>query len=976
MANHSINSISVYYQNCRGTRTKLNTIYLNILSNDYDVIVLTETWLIPAIHDRELIDQRYMVFRCDRDFIATNKEEGGGLLIAVLRKLRPTLVNLTLTQYSHLEHVVVQIPSTSGLRTMRHLISAAYIPPNTPDDVYDTHFNYLQSLVHKENIDNFFIIGDYNIPTAKWIASDTSHNGLICDSGGPQIHSILRNFMSRIQGLQFNNTLNKNNRILDLFISNTDCDIYSPISISLPIDILHPPFCILTYITLAPSLKRSTVKRLNYHKSNYELINRDIGNIDWTHELNHLLPEQAVEHFYNLIHGICLLHTPFSSGRTSQFPIWFTPSLIHIHKNKSRYWAKWKIYKNISDYEIFSLYRKRFKLQCDACFKLYMESVEDSIKNNPKFFWSYVANRNAKSGIPSTMSYHASTSDDPSEICNMFSNFFRRNFELSTLDLNQWAPPSTYADSDNVVCNLSFSEANIHSALLQLDNTKGPGPDGLPAIFLIRTAASITKPLHIIYNKCMCEGTFPSCWKLAHITPIHKGGSKQNVEQYRPISMLSILSKVFERLVHNSIYPTLHGSILRAQHGFVKRRSTVTNLMVFVNDLFENMERTLQVDAVYTDFRKAFDKVDHELLLNKIAFNGIRGNLLRWFASYISNRTQVIVVKGFRSNIERVTSGVPQGSILGPLLFVLFINDIDSCFHNSNYLLYADDLKVYKTITSVEDGVKLQEDLDRLSNYCLLNKLQFNLSKCNSITYTKKIHTFDSTYYLCNTNLSKVTSIRDLGVTLDSKLHLDQHIDKIISKAYQLFGFIMRSGKDFVRHSTYLHLFKSLVRPQLEYATTIWNPYYNKYADAIESVQYKFLKSMQYRCFQGHMPYHMLLAKYSMMTLHSRRQLLDATTLHGICNNRYDCIDLTNKICYLIPRSVHRRQVRSRKLFALNRCKSNAGKRAPVQRLVDTYNNTFIDLDIFSLTLPRFRALAIEFLLVVGGEEESGGSAD
>ncbi|CAK1581112.1 unnamed protein product [Parnassius mnemosyne] len=163
------------------------------------------------------------------------------------------------------------------------------------------------------------------------------------------------------------------------------------------------------------------------------------------------------------------------------------------------------------------------------------------------------------------------------------------------------------------------------------------------------------------------------------------------------------------------------------------------------------MDKGIQVDSVYTDFRKAFDKVDHYILLKKIAFNGIRGDLLRWFHSYITKRTQRVVVNGHSSNLVTVISGVPQGSILGPLLFILFINDINNCFHHSHFLLYADDLKVYLPILSADDNFKLQSDLYRLSLYCTKNKLQLNVDKCKSITFTKKRNLINNTYTINNT---------------------------------------------------------------------------------------------------------------------------------------------------------------------------------------------------------------------------------
>lgn len=510
--------------------------------------------------------------------------------------------------------------------------------------------------------------------------------------------------------------------------------------------------------------------------------------------------------------------------------------------------------------------------------------------------------------------------------------------------------------------SLHFNESSIKKEIKSLDPSKGPGPDGIPPLFLINTVDTICVPIYITFNKCIGEGVFPKIWKTANITPVHKSGSKHDIEQYRPISILCILSKLFERLVHSAIYPHLHSAILPQQHGFIKRRSTTTNLIAFTTYLFESMDRREQVDAIYTDFQKAFDKVDHELLLAKIAFNGIRGNLLRWFASYITNRCQKIVIHGFESDTVRVTSGIPQGSILGPLLFVLFINDIQNCFHHSNFVLYADDLKIYKIIKSDMDCQLLQNDLARFSEYCTANKLHLNLKKCHKISFTKNKKKFNYKYSLNNVTLTEVCELKDLGVTLDTKLHLDKHIEIIINKAFQLLGFVMRSSKEFRHSKTFTTLYKSLIRPQLEYAVVVWDPYYDKYKQQIERVQRKFLRAVHFRCHRQKLSYSELLKTYNMSTLESRRLLLQGIILHGLCNNTLDCIELTGKLCYNVPRLTHLRDSRARCVFATLKCRTNAGKRSPMRRLVDNYNKYFSSIDIFQLSTPIFKKSIIDLL--------------
>lgn len=958
--------LSIYYQNCRGIRTKLHTLYMNILNSNHDIIVLTETWLIPEISNNEFVDQRYVVYRCDRDRVSTNKQDGGGVLVALLRTLKPSELDLSVTQANLsscnlIEHVLIEVPSTRPSK--RHVISATYIPPRTASFVYEQHFEALQEVLSDPGVDCFYMLGDYNLPEITWnIPGPTSPLNSI-DCGTSVSCTQLNNLMSLLDALQYNDVVNTKGKILDLLISNHPCRVSTTLCPLLPVDAYHPPFiCEMNLnVDMLPMIKRP-LQKYNYYKSDYEQIKRKIQDVNWTELLAPLASEEALSTFYNKIDDIIKQHTPLTASRISGFPVWFSKSLISTFRKKQKAWVKWKKFNNISDYEKFSQYRALFKDMCKKCFSKYIQSVEDSIRTNIKDFWVYISNRKDKPGIPAKVQYKDNVSNDPQLICNLFSSFFSSVYEPASPTLFKWEPPSDTAPNDLTITDIQFKEEKVMAELKSLDPSKGPGPDGLSALFLRNTASVICRPLTVIYNKCLSEGVMPTVWKHANITPVHKGGSKRSVEQYRPISILSALSKLLERLVHNELYPILHNAIIQQQHGFVKRRSTTTNLLIFSSYLFDNVDNRVQVDAVYTDFRKAFDKVDHELLLNRIAYNGIRGNLLRWFTSYITNRCQKVVINGFCSDATEVTSGVPQGSILGPLLFVIFINDISKCFHNSKFLLYADDLKIYRSIRNIQDCYLLQEDLDRLTNYCYTSKLQLSVPKCNFINFTKNKTIITFAYSLCNISLNKVNCVRDLGVLLDSKLCLDLHIEQIVNRAYQMYGFIMRSSRDFKRTSSYLCLYKTLVRSQLEYAVPIWNPYYNKYVDMIENVQRRFLRAMHYRCHKLYLPYDQLLGKYKILTLSSRRKQLEAITLYNIVNNKFDCIELNNVLCYAVPRTIHRRQVRAGKLFAIGTCRTNTGLRSPIRRMAETYNVIFEHIDIFLCSMIRFRNLVYETL--------------
>ncbi|CAH2097404.1 unnamed protein product [Euphydryas editha] len=282
--------------------------------------------------------------------------------------------------------------------------------------------------------------------------------------------------------------------------------------------------------------------------------------------------------------------------------------------------------------------------------------------------------------------------------------------EWSSTAEDLWVTLSCSKDSRNSrkihFCTVYLCSANldqVRSLIKDIDLTKGMGPDNIPPLFISRCSASLTEPLTLLFRRSIIEGVVPKIWKSAFISPIYKSGNKGEVKNYRPISKLCIFAKLLERIVYSQLYRFFSNFFIDEQHGFQKHRSTASNLLTFVDYASEGMDSGGQVDAIFTDYSKAFDRIDHSLLLEKLYLAGIHGSLFRWFSSYIENRSQAVVLNGFSSAWCQVPSGVPQGSLLGPLLFNIFINDISSCFHHSQFLLYADDMKIFRTIKNSTD---------------------------------------------------------------------------------------------------------------------------------------------------------------------------------------------------------------------------------------------------------------------------------
>lgn len=234
-----------------------------------------------------------------------------------------------------------------------------------------------------------------------------------------------------------------------------------------------------------------------------------------------------------------------------------------------------------------------------------------------------------------------------------------------------------------------------------MNENKINSPDNIPAIFYKRTMYTIAKPLKIIFSNSLHERIFPSKWKISFITPLHKSGDKADIANYRPISIISAISKISEKIMFIFILDRVKHLIVRQQHGFLKNKSTISNLAEYVNFLSSNISNGGQIDAIYTDFSKAFDKIDHKILMKKLEDSSLDNCTKAWIYSFLSDRKQIVCVNGSKSNFICPTSPVPQ-CILAPLLFSLFINDLATKMH-CNILLFADDCKIYHIINSFED---------------------------------------------------------------------------------------------------------------------------------------------------------------------------------------------------------------------------------------------------------------------------------
>lgn len=923
----------VFYQNVNRIRSKTTELYLNILNCNYDCICLTETNLNSSVFDGELFDSRYNVFRRDRESCLLSKLEGGGVLIAVKKEYNVVHRHEWESEVEDLWiSIIPEGPTDSVIN-----VCACYLPKHLTINKLTNFYNKLHNTINNISTNDInIILGDFNVSYLTWSAANVDENNdfhLTPSNPYDTKSRLLCRYLSLCNLYQVNPILNYQSRILDLVLSSTPHILVtegSPLSRE---DRYHPPLEMM----VRNSLKYKTVKpkpnmRFNFNKGDYDTIRRELEKVDWANILSTDDVDEAVDVFYSTINGVIFKYIPLNKNNNNTYPCWYSSILKKSLAEKNKYHRRYKMYKNPRDYDTFSLLRARCKRLVDKCYRAYLSVTEDAITENTKAFWSFINNKKAKKGIPGTMKLGNVTVTDGPAICELLSQYFGSVFD----DSPHLVSTATRQMCDGVLSNITLSEHDILRKLRMLDHNKGAGPDGIPPKFHKECASQICVPLHIIFKLSLNTGIFPSCWKLAHVVPIYKSGDPSRCENYRPISLLSCVAKVFESVVYDHLFNQVKSSLSEQQHGFVKGKSIVSNLLEYKNYLCSAFAMRGQVDSIYTDFRKAFDKVNHSLLCQKLSWYGIHGNLLRWVQSYLMNRSQLVTIKGFKSTPVPIKSGVPQGSHLGPLFFIIFINDLTSRL-KCPCLLYADDLKVFSNINEMDDCVTLQNDAISIADWCKNNCMHLHVDKCFVMSFTNKRSTVHFDYTIDGQTLQRKSVTKDLGVYFDKKLTFREHYDHIVLKAYKTLGFITRATKDFQRPSTFISLFNTLVRSTLEYGCVIWSPYYEVHCNRIEQVQNKALKILSFRCGLGRklVNYEERLARFRVSMLQTRRKTQDILHLHKLIHYKLVSPTLLTHINF----STKQNPRRPHKTFMLQVYRNNTSFYNPLTRMCRTYND-------------------------------------
>ena len=483
--------------------------------------------------------------------------------------------------------------------------------------------------------------------------------------------------------------------------------------------------------------------------------------------------------FKQIISSAMDIYIPKVKLKTHQHPKWSTPQHRHF-SNCVRTLRKMHS-KKPSPASQYNLIREKNRLKDEL--KWAKEKFETNLfckfaqEIDSSHLFKYISYLREGGAIPSTVCFGSVSASNNLDKATLFNKYFHSVFTTSSFTL---PPPDLMPVSDPNCSELTISEEDVFNILSSLDQSKAMGLDGIGPRILKSCALSIYQPLHYLFTISLQTHKIPKEWKIHCITPIHKSGDRSSVTNYRPISLLSTTSKVLELLIKKKCYTYLESSLSAAQFGFRYGHSTLQQLLLFYTHVFDLNTPCSHYDVIFLDFARAFDSVPHQELLLKLRMLGVSGKLWLWLQEYLSGRMQCVSIEDTKSDLLPVISGVPQGSILGPLLFLAYTNDMPDVISHSDLLLFADDAKCLKMIECEDDSKLLQEDLDSLCMWSTQWKLKFKTAKCALMSLKSKPEN-QSEYIINDNKITAVTMYRDLGVTISSDQSWSQHINPLTS---------------------------------------------------------------------------------------------------------------------------------------------------------------------------------------------------
>ena len=778
----------------------------------YTIIAITESWTTPDISDNELGLDGFVLFRKDRSEIRVGK--GGGVLLYVSNELRCVAVE-TLNAFK-CESMWIELDDDSRANV---IVGVCYKSPIVSEHELKEMFSAIRHAAKSRCL----IVGDFNYPNIDWDSWE-------CSKDDDEFVDLIQdNFL-----FQHVRVATRGNNILDLVFSNE-------VSMVEDLKVLeHFSTSDHNMLEFQCVLKTGSCDALvynyNFNKGDYNAIISALNEINWDTVFDSKGTLACYEYFNDRIYELIVRYVPQKKRKIKQKCLWLNTRVKKAIRKRNKKWKLYNATKRDIDYRKYKECRNLVVKELRKARNVFERKLVEDVKNNPKSFYRYVRTKTkSKDRVGPLKDPAGNLIEDDNIMCDTLNNFFASVFTQENTDTVPEVGSVFNGDSSQLLCTVDITSEVVFDKIIKLKDGKAPGDDGIIPEFLKKLASVISKPLAIIFRKSVAEGVVPQEWKRANITPLFKKGSRSDPGNYRPVSLTSHIGKILEAIIKEKLlgHLMIHSLINTSQHGFLPRKSCLTNLLEFLEYVTHAVDSGKPVDVIYLDFQKAFDKVPHARLLNKLLAHGISGKTLQWIGEWLNGRQQRVVLNGNVSSWLYVISGVPQGSILGPLLFLIFINDIDKGIV-SKLLKFADDTKLVGTVSSEVEIEQLRTDLERLYSWSIDWQMLFNTDKCKVMYFGYKNNT--ASYSLGNVNIQSGKEEKDLGIIINQTLKSSQQCVAAANTANRTLGMINRTFVN--KHSNImLRLYQTLVRPKLEYCVQAWRPYLKKDIDLLEKVQ-------------------------------------------------------------------------------------------------------------------------------------------
>ena len=823
--------VNCYYTNAQSINNKLSEFELNIDTFRPKIIGITESWCREGGTLEGAISlPEYEMFRDDREI-----GRGGGVLLYIHDSLKPKKFK-ELENHGFENSVWAEI-CLGGGDTL--LVGLCYHSPNSSAANSELLMDLLNRVKNQGGYTHLLLMGDFNFPKIKW---DRYYVGAGENSMSYRFFDLTQD-MFLFQHVDFATRIREGQHpsIVDLIFTNEEYMVdglrsCAPLGKS---DHISMVFAFVCYSNPYKEKRKSNMR--DYFKANYQTCRREMGGIDWRESLRGKGVNQSWKFFKAKYREVERQHVPLKSEKNKSCkPPYLRGSRAKTSiKRKYALWQRYRRTGRTRDRREYNRQRNETNRLLKTLEREHEKKLIKNFKRKPKAFYGYIRDKQkVKVNVPDLERSEGrgrtgSDGEAAGETCRFFKSVFVEEGEGELPNFED-----RVAEGESLR-DIEITEQNVEDRLSKLKEDKAMGPDGIHPKFLKECAHEVALPLYIIYRKSLDMGVLPIDWKMARVIPIHKKGSRSNPGNYRPVSLTCIACKVLEGLLRDEILKYLKEKNLIAvgQHGFLEGKSCLTNLLETLEDWTAALDEGYWVDSVFLDYQKAFDTVPHRRLIHKLRAYGIKGRVVGWIESFLWERKmQVCIGEGF-SEWVGVSSGVPQGSVLGPLLFLLYVNELPEIV-KCKIQMFADDTKVYKEVSGSNEQMELQEDLDRLSDWAEDWLLAFNVNKCKRMHMG---HNNPRNAYSMRTPggqviLEEISEEKDLGVWLTNNLKTSMQCNKAAAKAMSTLA-VIRKSFSYLDIDSFRIIYRTYIRPHMEYCVQAWNPYLIKDIKCLEKIQ-------------------------------------------------------------------------------------------------------------------------------------------